>query len=221
MVRERVAGDPLHLDRARHLLAGRGDRRNPAEPRVHHRHRRRAGVLRASRDRSPRIAMGRFRQFCSNVAAVTYKEATIISHDRAFLSAVFIQPWIMFLVFGAVVSNDPVNVPWGVFDQSQSALSRRLVQEIQASGYFLPPVRASSYDSARERLRAGELLAVLVIPPSLARDAERGTPRVQLLLDGSDPLSAARVGAYVSRIAAAVEPRLSAPTAFDADATVR
>jgi len=165
--------------------------------------------------------MSRFREFVSNVAALTYKEATIVRHDRAFLTTVLVQPWIMFLVFGAIVSNKPSNVPWGVFDQSQSALSRRLVQEIQASGYFLPPVRASSYDSARERLRAGELLAVLVIPPSLARDAERGTPRVQLLLDGSDPLSAARVGAYVSRIAAAVEPRLSAPTAFDADATVR
>jgi len=164
--------------------------------------------------------MSRLREFLSNVAAVTYKEAAIIRHDRAFIATVCVQPIIMFLVFGAVVSNEPKNVPWGVYDQSQSSLSRRLVEEIQASGYFVPPVRASSYEDARARLQAGELLAILVVPPSLVRDAERGTPRVQLLLDGSDPLAAARIGGYVTRIAAAVEPRLAAPVSFDPDASI-
>jgi ABC-2 type transport system permease protein len=163
--------------------------------------------------------MSRWREFFSNVGAVAYKEATVISHDKAFLSAVLIQPWMMFLVFGVILSNEPKNVHWSVLDQSQSALSRRLVAEIQTSGYFVVPDREASYERARERLRDGSVLAVLVIPPSLARDAERGDPRVQLLLDGSDPLSAARIGGYVSRIAGAVESRIEVAS-FNPDRAV-
>jgi len=165
--------------------------------------------------------MSRAREFWSNVWAIVYKEATIIRHDRAFLSVVLIQPWIMFIVFGLVLSNEPADVRWAVLDQSQSALSRRLVEQIQASGYFVPPVRETSYQQARERLRAGDVLAVVVIPASLARDAERGSPRVQLLLDGSEPLSAARIGGYVSQIAARIEPRIEAPASFDPERPVR
>jgi ABC-2 type transport system permease protein len=165
--------------------------------------------------------MSRGRRFWSNVAAVAYKEAAVIRHDKAFLSMVFIQPWIMFSLFGFVLSNRPANVPWGVFEQGHSALSRRIIQEVQATGYFRPPERVTSYDEAHARLRSGELLAVLVMPQSLARDAERGGAHVQLLLDGTDPLSAARIGAYISQVAAAYEPPIAAGDAQDPDRLVR
>ena len=165
--------------------------------------------------------MSRWRNFWSNVGAVAYKEAAIIRHDKAFLMMVFVQPWMMFLLFGLALSNKPANVPWGVFDQSQSALSRRLIQEVQATGYFLRPERVPSYDDGRARLQTGELLAVLVLPQSLARDVERSGARVQLLLDGSDPLSAARIGSYVAQVAAAFEPRLAPAAVPDPDRLVR
>jgi ABC-2 type transport system permease protein len=164
--------------------------------------------------------MNRWKSFWSNVGAVAYKEAAVIRHDKAFLSMVFIQPWIMFTLFGFVLSNRPANVPLGVLDQSHSALSRRIVQEVQATAYFRPPERVTSYEDAHAKLRRGELLAVLVLSQSLARDAERGGAHVQLLLDGSDPLSAARVGAYVSQVAAAFETRV-APAVQDPDRLIR
>ena len=165
--------------------------------------------------------MSGWREFWSNVLAVAYKEATVLRHDKALLSVLSIQPWMMFLVFGVIISNEPADVRWSVLDQSQTALSRRVVEQIQATGYFVSPVRETSYAAARERLRSGEALAVLVIPPSLARDAERGAARVQLLLDGSDPLSAARVGGYVSRVVGAMRPRIDAPAVFDPERAVR
>jgi ABC-2 type transport system permease protein len=159
----------------------------------------------------------RWRRFFGNVAAVAYKEAALIRHDKAFLSMVLIQPWMMFLLSSYVLSNKPADVSWAVFDQSRSAISRRLIGDVQATGYFLLPAVEVSYESARARLRSGEALAVLVIPQTFARDVERGEPRVQLLLDGSDPLSAARVGAYISEVASTFEPRIAAPVAFDPD----
>jgi ABC-2 type transport system permease protein len=154
----------------------------------------------------------RWRRAWSNVVAVAYREAIILRHDRAFIGVVVMQPIMMILLFGLVLSNKPANVPWGVIDRSGTVLSRRLVEDIESTGYFLSPARVPSYERARELLGSGRMLAVLVVPPEFRRDVERGRPRVQLLLDGSDPLSSARVGAYVAQVAAAFDTRRRVPT---------
>jgi ABC-type multidrug transport system permease subunit len=147
------------------------------------------------------------RRFWSNVAAVAYKETAVFRHDRALIAAVVAQPVMMFVLFGFALSNKPANVPWAVLDQSRTSTSRRFVESVQATGYFLPPKRVSSYDEGNSMLRREDILAFLVVPQDFRRDAERGQPRVQLLLDGSDPLSAARVGAYIGQVGASFEPR--------------
>jgi ABC-2 type transport system permease protein len=160
-------------------------------------------------------------RFWSNIAAVAYKEASVIRHDRALLATVFAQPVMMLLLFGLALSNKPANVPWAVLDQSHSAVSRRLIQEVQATGYFLAPQAVTSYADGHGRLQRGAALAFLVIPQSFRRDVERGSPRVQLLLDGSDPLSAARVGVYVGQVASAFEMRPSTRDSHQPDQHIR
>lgn len=139
----------------------------------------------------------------SNILAVAYKEATVLRHDRPFLAVVFIQPIMMMTLFGIAVSNKPENVPWAVVDRSATAVSRRFVDEIEATGHFLAPRKIPGYEAARVLLRRGDVLAVVVIPRDFARDRERGGASAQLLLDGADPLSAARVGGYVAQVGAA------------------
>jgi ABC-2 type transport system permease protein len=146
-------------------------------------------------------------RFWSNIAAVAYREALVRRHDRAFVGVVVMQPIMMLVIFGVALSNKPANVPWAVLDRSGGEAARRFVEDVQATGYFLPPVRLAGYDDGHALLRRGKTLAVLVIPEEFRRDLERGSPRVQLLLDGSDPLSAARIGAYVAQTAAAFQPR--------------
>lgn len=141
------------------------------------------------------------RSFLSNVAALAWKEAALLRHDRAFLSMIVAQPVMMFLLFGFALSNEPANLPWVVLDQDRTAASRRLVAEIEATGYFLPHEIVSGWEEGRERLRRGEALGFLVLPRDLARDLERGGPTVELLLDGSDPLQAARMAGIVSSVA--------------------
>jgi ABC-2 type transport system permease protein len=145
----------------------------------------------------------RVRRFVGNVLAVAYKEALVVRHDRAFVGVVLAQPVMMLFLMGLGLSNKPANVPWAVLDRSGTTVSRRLVQEVQATGYFLPPRSVTGYDEGRALLQRGAALAFLVVPKDFRRDAERGHPRVQLLLDGSDPLSAARIGGYVAEVAAA------------------
>jgi len=145
-------------------------------------------------------------RFWSNVLAVAYREARLV-RNPTMAGALILQPIVMLVLFGAVLSNKPRNVPWTVLDRSNTVASRKLVSDIQASGYFLRPVPTTNYPEGRDRLHDGDALAMLVIPKAFAADLAKGSARVQLLVDGSDPLSSARVAGYVSAIAAAFEPR--------------
>jgi ABC-2 type transport system permease protein len=139
----------------------------------------------------------------SNVLAVAYKEAAVLRHDRTFLAVAFVQPIMMMTLFGTALSNKPQNVPWAVLDRSATAVSRRFVAEIESTGHFLAPQRVTGYGEGRRLLRSGHALALLVLPSDFARNRERGGATAQLLLDGADPLSAARVGGYISQVGAA------------------
>ena len=90
--------------------------------------------------------------FLSNVRAVAYKETAIVRHDKALVGMVIAQPIMMLLLFGLALSNEPANVPWAVLDRDESPLSRRFVQDVHATGYFLPWQSVPSYDEGYRRL---------------------------------------------------------------------
>jgi ABC-2 type transport system permease protein len=148
----------------------------------------------------------RIAEFVANVLAVAWREAAGMRHDKAFLGVVTIQPIVMLLLFGAALSNEPANVPWAVLDRSQSEASRRLVAEIGATGYFLAPRAVAGYEQGRALLARGAATALVVIPSDFARAALRGAPEVQVLLDGADPLTAARIGGTIGAVARAFDP---------------
>ncbi len=152
------------------------------------------------------------RHFFSNVAAVAYKEATVLRHDRAFIAVVFAQPIMMLLLFGLALSNKPANVTWAVLDQSRTGASRRFIETVHSTGYFLPPTVVDSYDEGRRLLKRGRAVAFLVVPTDFRRELERDRPRVQLLLDGTDPITAARIGSYIAAVAAEYDGTATADT---------
>lgn len=171
--------------------------------------------------------MNRLRNFISNVLAVAYKEAIVLRHDKALLTAIFAQPVMMLLLNGYALSNKPANVRWVVVDWNGGTVARRFVEDVMSTGYFLPPQRVSGYDEGRALLTRGKALAMVVIPKDFRRDVERGqnggerAPTVQILLDGSDPLQAARVGGYITQVAAAFEGDEQPPASRSAQDRVR
>lgn len=140
--------------------------------------------------------------FLRNVFGVAYKESMLLRRNPAVIASVISQPIMMLMLFGYALSSKPANVDWAVLDQSRSSVSRQLIAEIQASGYFRPRRDVTSYDEGLLALRRGRILALVVAPVDLARETARGRGQVQVLLDGADPLAAARVGGYLRAIAA-------------------
>lgn len=149
--------------------------------------------------------MSRLRRMVSNILAVAYREMLVLRHDKGFLGTVISQPVVMLLLFGFALSYTPRNVPWAVLDRSETAASRRLIESIRTTGYFLPPAAVYGYAEGRDLLRREEALALLVVPRDFARELARGRPEVQLLVDGSDPITAARILAYMSQVAASAD----------------
>jgi ABC-2 type transport system permease protein len=156
------------------------------------------------------------RRALSNILAVAYREGVVLRHDKGFLTTVMAQPVILLLLYSYGISYTPANVPWAVLDRSASVASRRLVADIRTTGYFEPPVAVTSYAEGRAMLRRGAILALLVVPRDFSRDLVRGHPQVQLLADGTDPISAARILAYVSQVASRFDAD-RAPPERDAD----
>jgi ABC-2 type transport system permease protein len=138
----------------------------------------------------------------TNVLALAWREAGLMRHDPTFVGVVLAQPVMMLLLLGLALSNEPANVPLAVLDRSGTSASRRLVEEMTATGYFLAPRPVAGYEEGRDLLARGKAVAFLVIPDDFARDAVGGVGRVQVLLDGADPLSAARVGGILRSVAA-------------------
>jgi ABC-2 type transport system permease protein len=153
------------------------------------------------------------RHFWSNVMAVAYKETMALRHDKPLIATLLIQPISFLIILGVAVSFTPRNVPWAVLDRSQTAVARRLVSEVETSGYFLPALPVGSYDEGHGLLQRGQAIAFLVIDRDFARNLERGHPQVQLFLDGADPLTAARIGGAITQIAAAYDPNAVAQRA--------
>jgi len=141
----------------------------------------------------------------TRILVIAYQEVLLLRHNPSVLSMVFMQPPMMLFLFGVCISNTPANVPWVVLDQSRTTQSRRLIEAVQSTGYFRPPAAVVSYDEGRDLLRRGAAVAFLVVPSDFRRDIERGGPRVQVLLDGTDPITAARIGAYIDSVGASFE----------------
>lgn len=136
-----------------------------------------------------------------NISAIAYKEASLLRHDRTVFVSVVVLPILMTVIMGSALSFQPRRVNWAVFDQSADTVSRRLVGDIAADPAFLAPTFVTSMAAGQALLEGGRANAFLVIPRDFRRKLEGGTARVQVQLDGTDPLTAARVGGYVSQIA--------------------
>lgn len=135
--------------------------------------------------------------------AMARKEAIHIRRDpRSLILAIGI-PMLMIVLFGYALTLDVDRVPFVVWDQSQSPLSRDLVARFDASRYF---VLHGAVHNQRDFDRAFDERAAmlgLVVPPDFAREIRAGrTAPLQAVVDGSDANTAAMVLGYTRGVVA-------------------
>lgn len=126
--------------------------------------------------------------------ALIKKEMTHMLRDPRTLIFIFIMPILQLVLLGYANNTDIKNVPTAVFDQSNSAASRSLLDAFQATGYFSFNYIANSDADVNRLIDDGSVKAAIVIPPTYNSDLVSGqTAQVSVVIDGSDPTVASAV----------------------------
>jgi ABC-2 type transport system permease protein len=124
----------------------------------------------------------------ARVGAVAHKELRQLLRDRLTLALMVGIPALQLVLFGFAIDVDVRHVPTAVLDRSQSAESRKLLGELQATQTFDLVQEADDERHATRLLESSRVGAVVVIPPDFAREFHRGRGAiVSILADASDP----------------------------------
>ena len=142
------------------------------------------------------VRSSRARLALLRVVAVAHKELLQLVRDRLSLGFIVGIPSLQLLLFGYAINLDVRHIPTAVVDQSQTALSRKLIGELAATQTFTPSVAVRDEREAIRLLGASEVGAAIVIPPDLDRRLYRGRgAEISILADASNPTVAAAVAA--------------------------
>lgn len=123
---------------------------------------------------------------------IARKELLQLRRDRLTLAMMIVLPVMQLLLFGYAINTDVRHIPLVVFDQDRSANSRDLVRSLEATRFYDVVGAVEDYDGVERSMRGGLAKVAIVIPSRFASDLKRGRPaQIQLVVDGSDPLTVA------------------------------
>jgi ABC-2 type transport system permease protein len=112
-------------------------------------------------------------------------------------------PVIQLLLFGYAIDTDVRHLPTVVFDQDHSPAGRDFQQRMVATGFYDIVGHVDSYVEITHAMRADRARVALVIPPRFGANSEAGlTANLQLVVDGSDPLTVASASNTAASLAA-------------------
>ncbi|QQX80243.1 ABC transporter permease [Shewanella sp. KX20019] len=145
----------------------------------------------------------------SRIQAIVSKELIQLKRDRMTFGMVIMIPLIQLMLFGYAINTNIRDIPVGVVDQSQTALSRVLVQTVRATQVVEFTQHFNDIEAAHSAIATGEVRAVLVIPKDVAQrlvrhsavglasppssDEETSRPVAQWIVDGSDTMISAAI----------------------------
>jgi ABC-2 type transport system permease protein len=143
------------------------------------------------------------------IYAIFSKELTQLKRDKMTFGMVVMIPLIQLLLFGYSINTNIRHLPVGVVDQSETMLSRVLVQTVSATSVVDFIAQYRSVKQAEAAIASGEVRAVLVIPRDVSQrlvrhqtvglgsppstDEETSRPVAQWVVDGSDTMIAAAI----------------------------
>jgi len=121
------------------------------------------------------------------------REVRATLRDPFTLGMLIAVPLAALLVFGFTLSTEAKGLGLGVYDQSETTASRRVLADIVATGDFVLH-RYPSRTAIDRAFRTGDVSAALIIPPDFDRDLRDGaadaTANIQILYDGAETVLA-------------------------------
>ena len=133
--------------------------------------------------------------------ALVIKEFLAILRDAKSRVVLIGPPLIQLAVFGYAASFDLNHVPFAVYDQDQSVLSRNLVADFAGSPSFQQVAVLHSPERIRQLIDSRSVEMVLDIDPRYTRNLLLGRPApVQVIVDGRNSNTALLILGYANNI---------------------
>ena len=135
---------------------------------------------------------------------IVVKEFLQLRQDHRMIPIIFVAPVLQLVLFGFAVNTDVTRVPTVLVDQDRTRGSRALLDRFTRSGYFELVGVEDSVSAIDPWLLSGDAQVALVIGAGYGEAlAGGGTPRVQVIADGSDSSPATVALGYGAGIVAA------------------
>lgn len=145
----------------------------------------------------------------SRISAVYHKELAQLRRDRTTFAMVVMIPLIQLILFGYAINTNVRSIPVAVVDQSQTGISRILIQMVEATGVVTVAERHANVEDAEEAITSARVRAAFILPRDLAgriarspstglgtpasTDEETSRPVAQWIVDGSDTMIASAI----------------------------
>jgi ribosome-dependent ATPase len=131
----------------------------------------------------------------------TWRESLELRRDPVRATLALAGSLILLFVIGFGISTDVNDLRYAVLDRDQSPLSLNYQLSLSGSRYFLEQPPILDYDDLDKRMRSGELMLALEIPPGFERDLLRGRQvTIGAWFDGAMPQRGETVQGYVQGI---------------------
>jgi len=139
----------------------------------------------------------------SQILALIGKELLAMVKEPATRTILFAPTFTMSLLFGYGATYDVKTVPYTVFDASGSAVSTALLAHLDGSPLFTRTASLTSSAQMAASIDSGQALLAIHIPADFASRLNSGqSARLQIILDGRNPSTAASAASYFTSIIA-------------------
>lgn len=129
------------------------------------------------------------------------KEFLQFKRDPKMFGIILIAPVIQLIFLGYAANLDIEKIKLVVFDQDKSSTSRKLVEELTSSGYFVIQDNVNDYKSVTKSLDFNKAIVALVIPNDFEKSLNRKeTAKLQAIFDAADGNTASIAAGYLQQI---------------------
>lgn len=119
--------------------------------------------------------------------AFVRKEFFHIFRDRRTMLILLGMPVVQIILFGFAITTEVRNVRVAVLDPSNDAVTRRIIDRVDASEYFTVIRRLHSPEEAERFFRSGDIDMAIVFSERFSDNLYTGEAGVQIISDATDP----------------------------------
>lgn len=136
--------------------------------------------------------------------AFVKKEFYHIFRDRRTMLILLGMPVVQIILFGFAISTEVKNVRLAVLDPSNDVVTRKIIDRLDASEYFMVTDRFHSPQEMENAFLKDEVDMAVVFGERFADGLYTGDARVQLVMDATDPNMSTSRANYATGIVSAV-----------------